>query len=224
MGVINMYLDQLKSSARVLIQRPGDGPHDGFMCKIVTLLNDQQLLIHAPKQDGQLVKLPVGDRFILRVMSDVSIYHFKAVLMAYLKEDGFDVVKFRVTDEGEKVQRRDAFRFNCAVVVEFATVSNSGQMGDSEKGLVIDLSAGGLKLNSNKFMQVRDFLNISMQLDDDLIVAFGEVCSMKDIPDNDKYKYQYGIKFAMMPATDQEKIVRYIYRAQREELKKARPR
>jgi c-di-GMP-binding flagellar brake protein YcgR len=220
-----MYIDQMKSGVRVQIQRPGAGPNEGFMCKVeVVLSHTKEVLIHAPMQGGRLVDLPKGDRFVLRLQTDKSVYQFKAILMEYLKEDGFDVIKFRITDQGEKVQRRDAFRFICAIPVTYSTVSNSGQMSSPETGLIIDLSAGGVKINASKSMQIKDFLNITMQLDDDLMVAFAEVCTKKEITGNDKYKFQYGIKFAMMPPSDQEKIVRYIYKAQREELKKARPR
>ena len=221
-----MFFDQMKSGARVQIQNLGaKNANEGHICKVeVVLFDSKEVLIHAPMQDGRVVELPKGERYVLRLLSDQSVYRFHAILISYLKEDGFDVFKFRVTDGGEKVQRRDAFRYNCSINVTFAMVSNSGQMSAAEPGLVIDLSAGGVKLNSNKSMQERDFMNITMQLGDDLMVAFGEVCSRKDIPDNDKYKYQYGIKFAMMDAKDQERIVRYIYKSQRDELKKARPR
>ena len=221
-----MYIEQLKSGSRVQIQKSGDGPRDGYMCKVeVLLLERREVLIHAPVEKGRLVRLRTGEKFVLRLLSDSANFIYNAVLVAYTDVDGFDVLKFRLTDGGEKVQRRSAFRFNCALKISFGIIYSSGQQSEREEGLVIDLSAGGAKIYTNKKLSTGYLLNIDLQLGDDLVVAFGDVRTAMDLPrESSKYAYQYGIRFTMMPEADQETIIRYMYKMQREELKKARPR
>lgn len=220
-----MYIEQLKSGARVQIQKPGDGHTGGYMCKVEVLLSERkEILIHAPVENGRLVRLRPGEKFILRLLTENANYNYNATLLAYTDVDGFDVLKFRVDDGGEKVQRRSAFRFSCAIKSSFSIIYSSGQQSERDDGLVIDLSAGGAKMYSDKKLSIGYLLNIDLQLGDDLVVAFGDVRTAMDLPRESKYAYQYGIRFTMMPEADQEMIIRYMYKMQREELKKARPR
>ena len=220
-----MFIDQIKSGLRVQIQQPGDGPNDGYMCKVeVALPEAKEILVHAPVSRGRLVDLPKGVRYSLRLLTDNAIFKYNAAMLGYTDVDGFDVVKFHIIDGGEKVQRREAFRFNCALPVTYSIIFSSGEQSDWEEGLVRDLSAGGVKMYSQKKLQLQDLLNISLQLGEDLVVAFGDVRTKRELGKDSKFAYQYGVRFAMMPESDKERIIRYMYKEQREQLKKARPR
>lgn len=218
-----MFIEQLKSGARVQIQRAGDSPTGGYMCKVEVVLHaKKEVLIHAPIEQGRLVRLRTGERFTLRLLTENSTFNYRAELLGYTDVDGFDVLKFRLEDGGQKVQRRSAFRFNCALGISYSIIYSSGQQSERETGLVIDLSAGGAKIYSDKKLSIGYLLNIDLQLGDDLVVAFGDVRTSMELPRDSRYAYQYGIRFSMMPEADQEAIIRYMYKMQREQLKKAR--
>ena len=220
-----MYIEYLKSGARVQIQRPFDTPNDGFMCKIEVLLPDtREVLIHAPIERNKPAELPIGGILILRLLTDNAIYSFNTTMIAYADVDGFDVVKLRIDDEGKKIQRRTAFRFNCMIPVSFSVIYSSGQQSEREDGMVSDLSAGGAKIFTNKSLHTSYLLTVSISLGDQLVVAFGDVRTRTELPRGSKFSYQYGVRFAMIPEEDQEKIIKFMYKMQREELKKARPR
>lgn len=220
-----MYIEYLKSGARVQIQRPHDDPNGGFMCKIEVLLADaREILVHAPAEGNRPVKLEIGGPLTLRLLTDNAIYRFKATMRAHSTVDGFDVVRIRINDDGEKIQRRSAFRFNCAVPVTFAVIYTSGQQAERGIGIITDLSAGGAKIFTDKNLQVSTLLNISITLGEELVVAFGDIRSKSELPRGSKFEFQYGIRFSMMPESDQEIIIKYMYKMQREELKKVRPR
>lgn len=220
-----MFISQLKSGSRVQIQKPGESGNEGYMCKVeIVLPSSEEVLVHAPISQGKMVILPRGGTFNLRLLTDNAEYRFSAILVSYTDIDGFDAIRFKLTSSGDKVQRRSAFRFNCSLNVQFSVISQSGQQSDREDGLIRDLSAGGTKIFTNKSLRVGDLLNISLQLGQDLVVAFGDIRTKNELPIESKFAYQYGIRFTMMPETDQEKIIRYMYKQQREALKKARPR
>jgi c-di-GMP-binding flagellar brake protein YcgR len=220
-----LFLEYLKTGARVEIQRPGEKGNEGFMCKIEVMIpSKREVLIHAPVEGNRPVDLKIGGSFTLRLLTDNAIYCFTATMLAYGDVDGFDVVRFRVDSDGEKVQRRSAFRFNCAIEASYSVIYSSGQQAEREDALITDLSAGGAKIFSNKSLHVGYLLNISLPLGKELVVAFGDVRTQNKLPRGSKYEYCYGVRFAMMPETDQEKIIRFMYKLQREELKKARPR
>jgi c-di-GMP-binding flagellar brake protein YcgR len=223
MGDSLLYIEQFKSGARVQIQRPNDSPTGGFMCRIEVLLPDtREVLIHAPVENNRRVELKIGGPLVLRLLSDNAIFRFRATMVAYSDVDGFDVVKLRIEDDGEKIQRRSAFRFNCAIPVTFSIIYTNGQQAEREEGIVSDLSAGGSKIFTNKSLPIGTLLNVSIQLGDDLVIAFADIRTKNDMPVKSKFAYQYGIRFAMMPESDQERIIRFMYKMQRDELKKAR--
>jgi len=194
------------------------------MCKIEVLLPTREVLVHAPVERNRPVDLLIGGNLILRLLTDNAIYRFKATMISYGDVDGFDVVKLRIDDTGEKIQRRSAFRFNCVIPITFSVIYSSGQQAEREEGIISDLSAGGAKIFTNKNLHTGYLLNISIPLGDDFVVAFGDIRTRTELPRQSKYSYQYGIRFSMMPESDQELIIRFMYKMQREELKKARPR
>ena len=121
-----MYIEQLKSGSRVQIQQVADREHEGYMCKVEVAIPESKIvLVHAPISHGRMVWLPVGGTFTLRLLSDNATYRYDAVLDSYTDIDGFDVIMFKLTSGGDKIQRRSAFRFNCALPVSFAVISQS---------------------------------------------------------------------------------------------------
>ncbi|MCL1846171.1 MAG: PilZ domain-containing protein [Defluviitaleaceae bacterium] len=220
-----MFVNNLKSGSRVQIQRPQDGANDGFVCKVEVLVPDsREILVHAPVENNRPVDLKDAGPLTLRLLTDNAIYVFKATFLAHGDIDGFDIIKLRVDDDGEKIQQRSTFRFNCAIPITFTVIYSSGQKAERDAGVISDLSAGGAKIFTDKSLQTGYLLNVSIQLGDELVVAFGDVRSRTELPEGSEFAYQYGIRFAMMPESDQEQIIRYMYKIQRDELKKVRPR
>jgi c-di-GMP-binding flagellar brake protein YcgR len=195
------------------------------MCKVEVLIPaSKEVLIHAPFEKNKPVDLPLGGALVLRLLTENAIYRFKATMIKRGDIDGFDVVRLRIDDAGEKIQRRSAFRFTCAIPASFSVIYTSGQQAEREEGIISDLSAGGAKIFTDKSLHVGYLLNITLPLGEGMVVAFGDVRTRNELPRGAKYQYQYGVRFAMMPESDQEQIIRFMYKLQREELKKARPR
>lgn len=220
-----MYIEFLKSGASVQIQRPMDDPKGGFMCKIAVALTERrEVLVHAPKQEGKSVPLELGAKLNLRLLTENAIYSFGATMLAFTDVDGFEVVRIRINDGGEKIQRRSAFRFNCSIPVAFSIIYTNGQKAARGEGIITDLSAGGAKIFTNENLQVGYLLSIELPIGKDLVIAFGDVRSRMELPPKSKYHHQYGVRFSMMPESDQEIIIRFMYKMQREDLKRVRPR
>ena len=222
--MLSLFISMLKTGTQVQIQRPGAGTE--YMCKVEVLIEDaQEVLVHAPRDADKPVMIDPGENLNLRIFTDSAIYRYRATMVARTIVDGFGVIRLRINDSGEKVQRRSNFRFNCAIPVTFNVVKTSGEQGDKGIGIITDLSAGGTKIFSDAILSQGSLLNIQMTLGTELLVAFGDVRTRTELPARgSKYKYQYGVRFSLMPEADQEIIIRYMYKLQREALKKVRPR
>ena len=220
-----MYTENLKTGVRVYLQKRGDTTSGGVMTRVEMLVPEkQELFVYAPKVSGHIMNLNTDELYYFRLVTDASVFRYKAKFLKHGEIEGFDISSFRLLDGGEKTQRRTAFRFNVSKSIVFSIVYTSGYQSEKEEGLLVDLSAGGAKIYSDRKMSIGYLLNIDLQLDEDAIVTFGDVRTASDLPAGSKYAYQYGIRFATIPESDQERIVRFMYKKQREDLKKANSR
>jgi c-di-GMP-binding flagellar brake protein YcgR len=217
-----VLLKEIKTGTQVQISYTGkvgitQGP---FMTRVEVVESDKTILIHAPLDKGRRIKFVERNVYKLCFISDGSQIVFSGKFMEGVKVDGFEMLRFFMVNEGEKVQRRNAFRFTCSLPVTFNVVSDNGEQGPKTQGVVRDLSSGGIKMVTNINIHHGSLLRIDLFLDDDYVMAFGQVLMAKHTPENIKYPYQYGIRFEVMPESDEERIVRFVYNEQRKLLKR----
>jgi len=182
--------------------------------------SDKTILIHAPLDKGQRIRLVERNVYGLRFISGEAQVNFDAKFMQREKIEGFEMLRFFLITDGEKVQRRNSFRFVCSIPITFNLVEDNGEQSKRTEGLVRDLSSGGIKMITTMNIPSGSLLRIDLFLDDDYVMVFGHVLMAKHVPENVKYPYQYGIKFEVLPESDEERIVRYVYNEQRKLLKR----
>ena len=220
-----MYIDHLRTGAKVYLHKRGDTSSGGILTRVEQLIPEkQEICVYSPKVNGRLVSLSEDEQYYLRLVTDASIFRYRVKFLTHGDIDGFDISGFKLLDGGEKTQRREAYRFNLNSMVIFTVVYTDGNQSEKITGMVVDLSAGGAKIYTDRKVSKGELLNIDLRLDDDQIIAFGDVRTATDLPAKSKFAYQYGVRFAMMAESDQEKIIRFMYKKQREELKKANSR
>ena len=225
-----MFTNRLKSGEKVYLHKWGDNESKGILTRIeIFLPAKKEVQIYAPQVDGRILQLNTDTFYDLRIFGETAEYRFKVKFLSNDAADGFPISRFQLMHEGEKTLRRDAFRLNINTMVLFSVIENDGNQTEKEEGKVVDLSAGGAKILTNKEINQGELLNLSIQLDNDLIIAFGDIRFSDEAPQpksrtEPRYAYAYGISFVMLADSDQEKIIRYMYKAQREALKTARGR
>ena len=178
------------------------------------------VLVRIPIYNSEEVSLS-GGAYTLRFLSDNAIFKHDAILEVIVVVDSLNLYRFKLTSDGEKMQRRDDFRFACNIPVEFAPLDKSMKRGESSEGVVNDLSAGGVKMMSNTEMKPGVRISIEIRLDNDYIVALGEVRAVSEAKSK-LYEYQYGVKFHALPKEDKDIIIQYVSRVQRKLLMKVR--
>ena len=220
-----MYIDQLKIGTRVYLHKRGDVTSGGIPTRVEQLVREDKIVyVYTPKTNGHKVSLRGDEQYYFRLIADNSVYRYMVGFLSHDELDGFDVTLFKLLDGGEKTQRRNSFRFNVAKMIVFSVVYSSGNQSEKAEGLLVDLSAGGAKVYSDRKMNIGYLLNIDLQLDNESITTFGDVRSANELPRGSRFAYQYGIRFPLITESDQEKIIRFMYKKQREDLRKAKSR
>ena len=220
-----MFIDHLRAGAKVYLHKRGDTTSGGVLTRVELLLPEKhEVYVYAPKVSGHPVNLVADEQYYFRLVTESSIFRYRAKFISYGEIEGFEVASFKLLDGGEKTQRREAYRFNLNSMVIFSVVYTDGNQSEKIDGMIVDLSAGGAKIYTDRKVSKGELLIIDLMLDDDQIIAFGDVRTASDLPPKSRFAFQYGVRFAMMAESDQERIIRFMYKKQREELKKANSR
>ena len=225
-----MFTSRLKSGEKVYLHKWGDTNSKGIVTRVeIYLPVKKEVQVYAPQVDGRIVQLNADTYYDLRVFAEAAEYRFKVKFLANDEVNGFPITRFKLMHDGEKSLRRNAFRLNLEAMVVFSIVEEDGNQSEKNEGKIIDLSAGGARIHTNREINKGELLNLSIQLEKDLIIAFGDIRYSEPAPtstvrqqNQPTYAYQYGISFVMLADSDQEKIIRYIYQKQRQELKNTR--
>ena len=223
-----MFTNRLKSGEKVYLHKWGDTESKGILTRVeIFHPGKKEVLIYAPQSNGRVIQLSTETFYDIRMFGETAEYRFKVKFMEHTEADGFPLSRFKLMHDGEKSLRRDAYRLNLDAMVLFSVVEADGNQSEKDEGKVVDLSAGGARILTNRVIDEGELLNLSIQLDNDLLIAFGDIRFSDKAPpttskSQTKYAYQYGISFVLLADSDQEKIIRYIYKKQREELRNVR--
>lgn len=219
-----MLIERVKNGDRVEITAVGpNGDEATFKTKVETVLDKNRVIIQAPIEKGRNIKLPKEMKYSVLFISDLGMFRFGALVTDYMTVDGFNMVTLKLTTEGERVQRRDFFRFNCNIPVEFIMLNEEGEQEGTatQEGVIRDIGGGGMRMQSAFSMEEASRIRATLQLEDESILAYGQVLHKQYSPGT-KPPFQYRVKFTAMSNTEQEKIIRFIYNEQRRSLQRQR--
>ena len=190
-----------------------------YVTKIEEVVDDGVVLIHAPMQKGRTVKLPIDAPCSLRISSDRGFYLFSARILEYFTRENFDVYSFKLTTKGEKTQRRDFFRFKCAIEVNYVVLKDNGEPNDEgeKEAMIRDMGGGGLRLLSKEIIPKSVIIRIILLLDTNEFMIFGKILR-SEYNVHSVYPYQYRVQFTAMTTAEQDKLIQYIYQEQRKSL------
>ena len=193
-----------------------------YTSQVEDILSETRFLLHTPIMYGQLVKLPVGMKLGLLFFSDKAMLKFEASIVGYAKEDELDFTVIEIRSEGEKIQRRAFFRFNCLLPLKFHAWSETGE-GEAhyEDGIIKDIGGGGMRFVTNLQIDEENVIRSVIMLNDELLMLTGKVLNKMYFPKSN-FKYQYRIEFISVSKDDQETIVKYIFNEERKLRKKER--
>ncbi|MCL2565172.1 MAG: flagellar brake domain-containing protein [Defluviitaleaceae bacterium] len=219
-----MLSESIKIGDRVEIQqtRENDRPRK-YLSQVENVLAIDRMVLHVPISYGQLVELSKEDEYRFVFFTEKGIFRFSGNIEDSKEENGFALMIIKIFGEGEKQQRRDFFRLDCILPMKFSKMERESMDApdDAEvyQGIVKDVGGGGLCFLSNDNLEEEDITKLIIKLDDDVLVAIGEVLHKHYFP-KAKYKYQYRVGFIGIRPGEQEKIVQFIFERQKRDLRK----
>lgn len=221
-----MLFDNIKIGNRIEISLPTESNIEkSHVSQVEEIIGKNRLLIHMPLSYGEQVKLKTNEPYIMLFFTDKGMFQFNAQVLSYEKEGDIHFMEVEITSDGERIQRREFYRFPCLLPLKFAVIDQIANTEDIKSslcdGIIKDIGGGGIRFISNVDMEEKSLIRCIMMLSDECIIVDGTALYKQHFPKSN-YKFQYRVMFVGQIQNQQEKIIQFIFNEQRKILAKVK--
>ena len=190
------------------------GPYQGDYKSKVSEINPDNIKILTPYIKEELVPLRVGAGIVVFFTGNNAAYTFNSQVIDREKEK-VPVLVIEPPDEINRIQRRDYFRLEVQVELQYRLLDEDGKPVEEDfiESVTLDISAGGIRMVVDEYIQ-----------EDTLIEIYMDIPEIKDIPVYGKVVNHYrnntakavGIKFTGISTGLRDEIMSWLFDKQRE--------
>lgn len=189
----------------------------------------QEAIIAAPLFEGNVFHIRIGAMmdvyFIKRRENDINLLKFRAVVKGREISENLHLLRIELRGKIERVQRREYFRLDCSVQVQYRIVDSLNAVHNEDipykKTIANNLSGGGISLKLEDMIEVGRLVECEIFTDQSRKIRFfGKVIRYEKSDMEGKFKYEAGIAYIKINNKDREAVVRYIFNEQRKLRKK----
>lgn len=200
-------------------------------CRVMDIPDSNIIRISMPFHEGRIVPLAVGDQYMMNFYAEKGIYGSRFVVVNRLKEGNLFLADMEVQEPLHKIQRREFFRHSCRIPATYRMISPEElnlPASDTEsfswkKGVLLDISGGGVRMVS-EFQENTDFLmqlRFPIDIDgmEEEITLYGKLVATFQ-NENNKILYEQRVEFENLEDKQREKIIHFIFEAERKKISK----
>ena len=216
---------------------------------LVDIDQEDRLTVTMPIEAGKLVPLSVGERYWLVFFTHSGIYQTKALIVSREKQGNIHVMILKTLTELERIQRRQFYRIECVMDVEYRIMDDAEVEGyeilrtksyktleerlkikkmlvpngnEWHKGVAIDISGGGMRFNTRVKHENPEYVELRFSL------ITGN--TVKDIATPARViRYapvsklqdtnEFRVEYVEIPTKQREDIVQYVFNEDRNRRK-----
>ncbi|MFV0342281.1 MAG: flagellar brake protein [Anaerocolumna sp.] len=221
-----------------------------YKSQIQDFVDDKTLVILMPMEKVRIIPLTVGDIYNIRFFTRKGLYQCNSVIIGRAKLNNIYVLTVELTSDFEKMQRREFYRLECVLDLEYYVLSNEELSiinkirgnyfkNDKEfdetltkldecnrgwkKGIAIDISGGGVKFVSDELHEQGNMIHISIGIDGMNQLKNKWLKAMIISSEqliNKKGAYEHRVQFKDISKDDREMIIKYIFTEERKKRNK----
>lgn len=226
------------------------GETDIYVSQFLQWTDKHTAIIAVPSFKGHLVALEVDDIYELRFFTKGGLYRCRAKILRRARtSNNIAIAEVKFISALEKYQRRQYYRMNCIMPMTYAVLSegqkelykekkyclSQEQKQSIEKRLevqhvefknatVLDISGGGMRFNSEHQQEPGDLVLLEPALPEALKkrmpYLFGRIISSRKIPNKEPLTFDNRVEFVEMHHSEQEQIITYIFKEERDKRKR----
>jgi len=223
---------------------------DVYVSQFLQWTDNNVATIAIPTFKGHLVPLRVDDIYELRFFTRSGLYRCRGKILKRTKTpNNIAVAEVRLVSALEKYQRRQYYRMNCIMPMMFAVLTDvqkelykekkrclsleqklniekklESQEMEFQKGTILDISGGGMRFNSSVQQEPGTVMLLQPSLPEKvrkkIPYLFGRIISSRRIPNKEPVAYDNRIEFVEITPAEQEQIITYIFKEERDKRKR----
>lgn len=206
-----------------------------YRTKVFDILAEDQLEIMMPIEKGKVILLPVDGQFDLCFYTEKGLYQCYARVLDRYKSNNIYIVVMELTSNLRKRQRREYFRLDCALEMEFRaleraeiTAAEQGRFYLSKglplrQGVVADISGGGVRFIAGCSFEEGTLIYCTYTLqakgEEKQYHLIGKVLLSRELNDRPG-EYENRVQYVNMDVDEREEIIKYIFEEERRQRHK----
>ncbi len=235
-------LSDIVSAGMVVEMQPvnreegSEGEKKVYRTKVFDVLSEDQVEIMMPIEKGKVVLLPVDGEFDLCFYADKALYQCFARVLDRYKSNNVYIVVMELTSNLRKHQRREYYRFSCALDMDSRELKTEEVSAVEQHQLylvpglslkhsvIVDISGGGLRFIADYSYDVGSMIyctyHLNMKGGPKEYNLVGKVLSRKELEDKPG-TYEHRVQYVNMDADVREEIIKFIFEEERRQRHKA---
>lgn len=210
-----------------------------YVSQIQDILSENQMEIMMPMEQTKLILLPVDKEYNLVIYAGSTLFQCFAKVIDRYKSDNVYILQVEMTSNLRKYQRREYYRFSCALEMNSRNLEEEEIRAIEEKdpynnlipglplkrSVIVDISGGGLRFLSSHPYEPGSMIYISYNLyikgkikEYELV---GKVLSSKKLEERNG-SYEHRVQYVDIDVDVREEIIKYIFEEERKHRKKER--
>lgn len=209
-----------------------------YQSQVYDVLSEERVEIVMPMEKGKLVLLPAGAEYDLSIYATGGMYQCRAKLVDRERKGSAYLLVMDLVSNLRKDQRRQYFRFSCALemnsrALEESEIKALDELGISEemmipnlplkRSIIVDISGGGMRFVSDYAYEEGSVLlcKYQLEMDDETKVyeILGKVLSVKEV-EKRQGTYEHRVQYVNIDNESREEIIKFIFEEERKCLKK----
>lgn len=192
---------------------PGN-PDERYYVKLIGFLENKSIIVTTPRMDGSALKIPVEQKFIIRMISGNSAQGFTAVAIHATKHP-YPHLHLTYPDNLESITVRKAERVNCKLIVTVQNEEAERSLGDGKSASMEDISTAGSQLFTLESIgEKNDTITINSKVN---VVGIEQYLTISGIirrvvePAKEGGKFEYGVEFVLLEDNDKLLLHGFVY-------------
>lgn len=210
-----MNTNDLKVGSKVILKKIVSQDKHEYTTQIQEI-DGNILRVLTPMYKSILVRLHEGTEVELLAYSTGRV-HSVFGKAGITSTDGGIYYTEIIVSEVKKIERRNHFRVKAMEDILIRT-KNDEETEEFSNGLTIDLSAGGLMFSSMHCFEENGIIEMKLGIDEEELLLEGKVLTR--VEQIGLASYKHTVEFLNLDKETQELIVRYVFKVQREKLRR----
>lgn len=203
--------------------------------KVIDIISDDRIEVSMPFEKTKLVLLPVDGEYNLFFYTPNGLYQCSARVVDRYKNNNVFSVLLDLTSNLRKYQRREYYRFSCALEMNSRTLeekevrtielNKNALMPELplQRSVIVDISGGGLRFVANYAYEKESTIlckyNLWISGENHEFKLFGKVLSVQELENKPGF-YEHRVQYIHMDDEKRENIIKYIFDEERKIIKK----